>query len=54
MTYVCVRLYETISVTKVHKWTSSSHGDELKLLSSEVDKFIIKSTSEQAHPIGMH
>ena len=45
MTCVCIRLYETRSVTKVHKWTSSSHGDVLKLSSPQVEGFIIKSTS---------
>ena len=45
MTCVCVRLYEITSVTKVHKWTSSSHGNALKLSGPQVDEFIIKSTS---------
>ena len=49
MTYVCVRLYETIFVTKVHKWTSSSHGDALKLSSPQVDGFIIKSISGRVY-----
>ena len=50
MTCVCVRLYEITSVTKVHKWTSSSHVDALKLLSSQVDGFI---TNGRVHPMGM-
>ena len=53
MTCVCVRLYEITSVTKVHKWTSSSHGNALKLSGPQVDEFIIKSTNGQVHPIGM-
>jgi len=63
MTCVCVCLYETRSVTKVHKWTSSSHGDALKLsspqvegfilLSPQVYEFITKSTNGQVHPMRM-
>ena len=49
MTYVYVRLYETTSMTKVHKWTSSSYGDALKLSSPRVDEFIIKSTSGRVY-----
>ena len=34
---------------KVHKWTSSSHKDALKLLSPQVDEFIIKSINGRVH-----
>ena len=56
MNCVCVRLYETTYVTKIHKWTSSSHGGALKLLGSQVDEFIpsgclkiIKFTSRRVY-----
>jgi len=50
MTCVYVYLYETTNVTKVHKWTSSSYEDVLKLLSPQVYGFI---TNGRVHPIGM-
>ena len=52
MTYVYMCLYKTTFVTKstsgrvhyqVHKWTSSSHRDALKLSSLQVDEVIIQS-----------
>ena len=50
MTCVYICFYETTTMTKVHKWTSSSHVDALKLLSSQVDEFI---TNGRVHPMGM-
>ena len=38
---------------QAYKWTSSSHEDALKLLSPQVDEFIIRSTSGRVHPMRM-